>query len=103
MKLDNPKPEVTPVEPDLEAHTAEHAQRTVDALAGALDTIHNPPHYIDGRAHQPVDVILDWKLSYALGNVVKYIARAGRKGDAVEDLKKARFYLDREISRLSEV
>lgn len=68
-----------------------------------LESVDHPPHYVDGRTHEPVDVILDWKLSYALGNVVKYIARAGRKGDALEDLRKAKFYLEREITRLSEV
>ena len=39
-------------------------------------------------------------LSFCLGNVVKYCARAGRKGEPLEDLLKARTYLDYEIARL---
>lgn len=62
--------------------------------------IDTPPHYIDGRDHEPIDVIEDWGLTYSLGNVIKYIARADRKGDQISDLKKARFYLQREIERL---
>jgi hypothetical protein len=39
-------------------------------------------------------------MTFNLGNAVKYVWRAGEKGDRLEDLKKARWYLDREISRL---
>lgn len=40
-----------------------------------------------------------WNLGFCLGNTVKYVARAERKGAPIEDLKKARWYLDREIER----
>lgn len=46
-----------------------------------------------------IDVIEALGLNYHLGNTFKYLWRAGKKNDAVEDLKKARFYLDREIAR----
>lgn len=46
-----------------------------------------------------IDVIEDWLLGFHLGNAVKYIARAGKKGDRLEDLKKAAWYLNREIER----
>lgn len=59
----------------------------------------NPDHYKLGDV-QPVDIAEH--LSFNLGNVAKYVSRAGRKGDAVEDLQKARWYLDREIGRLSD-
>lgn len=65
-----------------------------------FDPVDNPAHYCEGRAYMPIDVIEDWELGFNLGNAVKYIARAGRKGDALEDLKKARFYLDREIGTM---
>ena len=39
-------------------------------------------------------------MNFCLGNALKYIWRAGLKTDAVEDLKKARWYIDREIERL---
>ena len=63
------------------------------------DNINHPSHYAEGRKYEPIDVIEDWKLGFCLGNTVKYISRAGRKGDALEDLKKAAFYLNREIER----
>lgn len=65
-----------------------------------FDPVDNPAHYCEGRTYMPIDVIEDWELGFNLGNAVKYIARAGRKGDALEDLKKARFYLDREIGTM---
>lgn len=58
----------------------------------------NPAHYRE-LTPEPIQVIEGWSLGFCLGNAVKYIARAGRKGDALEDLRKARWYLDREIKR----
>ena len=43
---------------------------------------------------------MDWNLNWNLGNVIKYVSRAGRKGDALTDLKKAEAYLSFEIDRL---
>nr|DAU26323.1 MAG TPA: nucelotide kinase [Caudoviricetes sp.] len=67
---------------------------------GRFDPVDNPAHYCEGRTYMPIDVIEDWELGFNLGSCLKYIARAGRKGDALEDLKKARFYLDREIGTM---
>lgn len=64
------------------------------------DPINSPAHYAEGRSYEPIDVIEDWELGYHLGNALKYISRAGRKQNQLEDLKKARWYLDREISSL---
>ena len=64
------------------------------------DSIHRPAHYAEGRIYEPIAVIEDWDLNYRLGSVVKYVSRAGRKQNALEDLKKARWYLDREIDQL---
>lgn len=61
------------------------------------DNINQPKHYTFGEI-EPIDVIEDWKLPYHLGNVIKYIARAEHKGNMIEDLKKARWYLDRHIN-----
>lgn len=66
-----------------------------------MSAVEHPDHY--GGADNPyeaIKVIEAWRLGFALGNAVKYIARAGRKGAAIEDLKKARWYLDREISNM---
>lgn len=65
------------------------------------DPVNNPAHY--GGADNPyeaIKVIDAWRLSFCLGNVVKYIARAGKKNERIEDLKKARWYLDHEIKLL---
>lgn len=62
--------------------------------------IKSPKHYVAGRKFEPKDVIRDWGLNFNLGNAVKYLARAGRKGDVVEDLKKAQQYIQFEIDAL---
>lgn len=64
------------------------------------DPVSKPSHYTEGRKYEPKDVILDWNLNFNLGNAVKYVARAGRKDDILQDLKKARQYLDFEIEYL---
>lgn len=65
------------------------------------DIIKYPKHY-NASGVQPIDAIEAWKLGFHLGNVVKYIARAGKKdpNKIIEDLKKARWYLDRHIEKL---
>lgn len=65
------------------------------------DSVNHPQHY-GGKdnPYEAIKVIEAWGLGFHLGNTVKYISRAGRKGDTLEDLKKARWYLDREIQNL---
>lgn len=61
------------------------------------DNVNHPPHY---NAHpsgiEAIDICEH--LSFCLGNAVKYVWRAGQKGDRIEDLKKALWYLDRELA-----
>ena len=64
------------------------------------DVIKQPSHYVEGRKYEPKDVIRDWGLNFNLGNAVKYIARAGRKDDIVQDLKKAQEYIQFEIDAI---
>lgn len=67
------------------------------------DAVNHPDHY--GGADDPyeaIKVVEAWGLCFHLGNVVKYVSRAGKKGDELEDLKKARWYLDRKISMMEE-
>jgi hypothetical protein len=64
------------------------------------DAVNHPQHY--GGADNPyeaIKVIEAWGLGFCLGNTVKYIARAGKKGAALEDLEKAAWYLARHIER----
>ncbi|MHA3913872.1 DUF3310 domain-containing protein [Halovulum sp. GXIMD14793] len=65
------------------------------------DMINSPPHY---KSHPSgVECIqITEHMNFCLGNAVKYIWRAGLKGDSVEDLKKARFYINQEIARLGD-
>jgi hypothetical protein len=69
------------------------------AVSDDSDDAITPRHY-RRLSPEPVDVIEAWDLGFHLGNAVKYIARAGHKGDVIEDLSKARWYLDRAIARL---
>jgi hypothetical protein len=73
--------------------------RLADEPVSRPDPVNNPSHYTQGKI-EPIDVIEDWKLGFCLGNAVKYIARSEHKGSKLEDLKKAAWYLAREIERL---
>lgn len=70
------------------------------------DGKHTPPHYtLPGSGKYDVmDLVemLGWGRGFRLGNVLKYIARAGRKDDEIADLEKARDYIDREIAARKE-
>lgn len=59
-----------------------------------------PDHYHRESGHEVIDVIAAWGLDFDRGNVVKYVARAGRKGDELTDLRKAKQYLEHAIARL---
>ena len=65
------------------------------------DPVNHPSHYTDGKI-EVIDFIEDKQLGFHLGNAVKYISRAGKKAPnkKIQDLEKARWYLDREIERL---
>lgn len=60
------------------------------------DKINNPDHY-KGKTLEAIQVIEDFELNYNLGNSVKYILRAGKKEDKLADLRKANWYIVREI------
>jgi hypothetical protein len=65
------------------------------------EAVDHPDHY--GGADNPyeaIKVVEAWGLGFHLGNVVKYVSRAGKKGDELEDLKKARWYLERHIANV---
>ena len=64
------------------------------------DMVNHPPHYKAGGI-ETIDFIEAKELGYNLGNVVKYITRADHKGNKLEDLKKAQWYLNRAIQKLN--
>lgn len=63
-----------------------------------IDIVNHPPHYTDGKI-EVIDFIEDKKLGFHLGNTVKYVSRAGKKDPTkkIEDLRKAKWYLERAI------
>lgn len=62
-----------------------------------IESINHPTHY-QSEKMEVIEVIEAFKLNFQLGNALKYILRAGKKGDKTTDLKKAKWYLDREIN-----
>lgn len=64
------------------------------------DAVQSPTHYQLGgiEAIDVIDEAVDDPASFYRGNAIKYLLRAGRKGDTREDLRKARYYIDRELS-----
>lgn len=63
------------------------------------DVIKHPSHYCYSQ-YEPKDVIRAWGLNFNLGSAVKYIARAGRKDDILQDIRKAQQFLQFEIEAL---
>lgn len=66
------------------------------------ETVNHPAHYGGDTTYETIKVLEAWGLdrSFCLGNAVKYLSRAGKKGDHLEDLRKARWYVNREIEKL---
>lgn len=61
-----------------------------------MDEVNQPTHYTDGGI-ETIDFIEAKGLGFNLGNAIKYISRAGKKGNRLQDLQKAQWYLTREI------
>lgn len=65
-----------------------------------IDVVNHPPHYKSDSGIESIDVIEGFGLNFHLGNVIKYILRHDKKGKPLEDLRKAKWYLDREIEKM---
>lgn len=64
-----------------------------------MEKVNHPDHYHGkDNPYEAIKVIEAWNLGFNLGNVIKYISRAEHKENALEDLKKAKWYLEREIN-----
>lgn len=72
---------------------------TSDTSIANPDPVNHPSHYKVGGI-ETIDFIEAKKLNYNIGNVVKYLTRADHKGNKLEDLRKAQWYLTREINSL---
>ena len=62
--------------------------------------VNHPSHYNKGI--ETIDYIESWNMDFNIGNVIKYVTRAGYKDNKLEDLEKAKWYLEREISKAKE-
>ena len=70
-----------------------------------MDNINHPAHYGGAdNTYEAIKVIEAWNLDFCLGNVVKYISRAGKKegNSLIQDLEKAKWYLERRIQELKD-
>ncbi len=70
-----------------------------------MDNVNHPAHYGGAdNAYEAIKVIEAWNLDFCLGNVVKYISRAGKKegNSLIQDLEKAKWYLERRIQELKD-
>ena len=65
------------------------------------EMVNHPTHYGgEDNPYEAIKVIEAWRLGFNLGNAIKYISRAGKKVDVLEDLEKASWYINREINKL---
>tara|TARA_R110001592_G_scaffold260791_2_gene525544 strand:+ start:576 stop:926 length:351 start_codon:yes stop_codon:yes gene_type:complete len=65
------------------------------------EMVNHPNHYGgEDNLYEAIKVIEAWDLGFNLGNTVKYISRVGKKTNTLEDLKKASWYINREINKL---
>jgi len=99
MEIHNPEAKVA----NVLSTDGEVKQWQKEVVDKANDPVNHPSHYTDGKI-EVIDFIEDKKLNFHLANAVKYISRAGKKdpGKEIEDLEKARWYLDRYIQKLKE-
>jgi hypothetical protein len=66
-----------------------------------MSQVNHPAHYGGANNdYEAIKVIEAWELDFCLGNAVKYISRAGKKEDMIQDLKKAKWYIDRKIYQI---
>lgn len=71
------------------------------SVTATTDPVNSPSHYKLPCGLEAIDIIESADLGYHLGNTVKYILRHKKKGKPLEDLKKAKWYLDRYIKTLT--
>jgi len=96
-KLGRPR-KVVEVSPSLRELNEEYKNK-IEMFEPTPDPVNHPSHYKVGGI-ETIDFIEAKKLNYNIGNVVKYLTRADHKGNKLEDLRKAQWYLTREINSL---
>ncbi len=91
-----PPPETQPSQREFTAEERVSLTEAGEAALESSDAVMNPPHYTRLNP-QPLEVCEAWQLEHHEACAVKYIGRAGFKGDRCEDLRKAINYLERKI------
>ena len=71
-------------------------------MAEVKEMVNHPQHYNFGKI-EVIEVVEDWKLGFNLGNAVKYIGRCEHKGTKEQDIKKAIWYLERELKKINAI
>ena len=61
-----------------------------------MNPVDHPVHYNKGTI-ETINIIEDWDLNFSVGNVIKYMLRSPHKGSELQDLEKAKWYLERHI------
>lgn len=92
----NEKPKAEPAVPNIPLAYDRSAFAEVGLPA---EVINHPPHYGGDTTYETIKVIEAWGLGFNLGNAVKYISRADSKGTRIDDLMKARWYIERELEK----
>ena len=87
-----------PLDPGrMEELWRQHIEKQENKILDNLDPVNHPAHYTNHPSGVEC-ITITQHMGFCLGNAIKYIWRADLKGNAVEDLKKARFYIDQEIA-----
>jgi len=73
-------------------------QTLLELTREVKDMVNSPAHY-QGSSFEVIDIINDYKLNFELGNAIKYILRADKKGNKKQDIEKAIWYLNHELSK----
>jgi len=85
-----------------EPHYEKPLHKHIEQMKKKPDAVNHPEHYGGSDStYEAIKVIEAWELGFNLGNVIKYISRAGKKGSRIDDLKKAQWYLTREIEKVN--
>jgi hypothetical protein len=114
VEVSEPTPQVAEPEPVESAESLDSApaplrleglEGLAEREAGGASTpeqVDHPAHYHAESGREVIEIIEAWRLNFSRGNALKYLARAGHKDPAreVQDLEKARWYIEREIKRL---
>lgn len=73
-------------------------QTLLEMTSEVKEMVNSPQHY-QGKNFEVIDIINDYGLNFELGNAIKYILRADKKGNKKQDLEKAIWYLNHELSK----